>query len=74
MAQMASGRCLLRPFGGSFLMISSVFLYVILAFSVSIYRNFYLRPARSSREKIREKIGKRLRKRLGEKGKDWGND
>ena len=35
---------------------------------------FYLRPARSSREKIREQLGKRLRKRLGKKGKDWGND
>ena len=74
MAQMASGGCLLRPFGSSFLMIWGVFLYVVLAFSVCILIYFYLRPARSSREKIREKLGKRLRKRLGKKGNDWGND
>ena len=72
MAQMASGGCLLRPFGGSFLMIWGVFLYVVLAFSVCILIYFYLRPARSSREKIREKLGKRLKEKTREKGKRLG--
>ena len=63
MAQMASGRRLLRPFGGSFLMILGVFLYVVLAFSLCVFIYFF-----SDQLGL---VGRRLGKKIG---KDLGKD
>ena len=84
MAQMASGRRLLSPFGGSFFNdFGCIFICCFGVFCV-YFHIFFLRPARSSREKTREKhkektkekprekIGEMIRRKTREKtkGKD----